>query len=156
MWQLSLPSYPYNVKKNGTRWLIFDSLRRRFVALTPEEWVRQHFLHYIIHEKNYPASLIAVEQQIVVNGQHKRCDAILYNKEMEAIAIFEFKAPYVPITQSTFDQAAVYNTKLNIHNIFLSNGMNHYFYKVSPLQKTYHIQTEIPDFHQLSHNSGVL
>ncbi len=149
MWQLSLPDYPYNVKKVGNRWMIFDSIRRRFVTLTPEEWVRQHFLQYIIREKHYPATMIAVEQQIEVNGQKKRCDAILYTKDMNPLAIFEFKAPHVTINQSTFDQAAVYNSTLNIHNIFLSNGINHYFYKVSPLQQSYHIQAEIPDFHDL-------
>lgn len=149
MWQLALPAYQFNVKKTGNRWMIFDSLRKKFVALTPEEWVRQHFLHFIINHRNFPASLIAVEQQIEVNGQSKRCDAILYNKQMQAIAIFEFKAPQVAIHQQTFDQAAVYNSRLKLKYFFISNGMEHYFAEIIDENKRYRIEREIPDFQQL-------
>jgi hypothetical protein len=149
MWQLSLPTFQYIVKKTGHRWMIFDSFRKKFVALTPEEWVRQHYLHYIINQLHFPASLIAVEQQIDVNGQSKRCDAILYNNHMQAIAIFEFKAPHIVISQETFDQAAVYNSSLKLKYYFISNGINHYFTEVFDENKHYRIEQGIPDFDYL-------
>mgnify|MGYP004703918043 CR=1 FL=1 len=150
MWQLTLPSYSYNVKKTAGRWMILDILRKKYVALTPEEWVRQHFLHYIINEKMYPATLIAVEQQIEVNGQRKRCDAVLYNSTMQPVAIFEFKAPYISIGQETFDQVSVYNTTLQLPFIIISNGVTHFFAKVSSSRKGYEIEVGIPDYHQLN------
>ena len=146
MWQLSLPGYPYNVKKTGNRWMIFDSFRRKFVALTPEEWVRQHYLHYLIEIKHYPSSLIAVEQQLTVNGLTKRCDAVLYNHQLNPEAIFEFKAPHVAISQETFDQTAVYNSILKVNFLFVSNGMDHFFAEVMNSEKSYLIQKEIPDY----------
>lgn len=149
MWQLSLPTYQYNVKKAGHRWMIFDTFRKKFVVLTPEEWVRQHYLHYITDQLHFPASLIAVEQQIDVNGQSKRCDAILYNNQMNAMAIFEFKAPHIVINQDTFDQAAVYNSSLKLNYFFISNGINHYFTEVIDENKRYRIEQGIPDFNYL-------
>lgn len=146
MWQLSLPSFQYNVKKTANRWMIFDSFRRKFVTLTPEEWVRQHYLHYLTEEKHYPSALMAVEQKILVNGLTKRCDAVLYDSEMNPVAIIEFKAPTVAIGQETFDQAAVYNTTLKIQFFLVSNGIDHFFAEVDPVKKTYHIGKEIPDY----------
>lgn len=154
MWQLALPTYPYNVKKTGNRWMIFDSLRRKFVTLTPEEWVRQHYLHYLINVKNYPSALIAVEQQIVVNGQSKRCDAVLYDTTMNPVAIFEFKAPHVPISQHTFDQAAVYNSSLQLKYFFVSNGIDHFFAEVDPIEKNYRITNSLPDYLMFSKMIG--
>lgn len=146
MWQLNLPSYQYNVKKSGENWLIFDFLRKKFVRLTPEEWVRQHFLHFLIEEMHYPGSMIAVEQQILINGQSKRCDAVLYNLNMQAVAIFEFKAPHVSVNQNTLDQVSVYNTALRIDHIFISNGINHQYLQLSPDRKNYIILEKIPTY----------
>ncbi len=146
MWQLNLPSYQYNVKKSGENWLIFDFLRKKFVRLTPEEWVRQHFLHFLIEEMHYPGTMIVVEQQIVINGKSKRCDAVLYNLNMQPIAIFEFKAPYVVINQNTLDQVSVYNTALQIDHIFISNGINHQYLQLSPDRKNYIILEKIPTY----------
>ncbi len=150
MWQLNLPSYQYNVKKTGENWLIFDFLRKKFVRLTPEEWVRQHFLHYIVEEKHYPGSLIAVEQQLIVNGQSKRCDAVLYNSNIRALAVFEFKAPTVALNQSTLDQVSVYNTALQIEHIFISNGINHHYLQLSSDRKNYIILNKIPSYSEFS------
>lgn len=130
--------------------MIFDPLRRKFVTLTPEEWVRQHYLHYIIEVKQYPSALIAVEQQISVNGQLKRCDAVLYDNQMTAVAIFEFKAPHVAISQDTFDQAAVYNSHLQLQYFFVSNGIDHYFAEVNQADRSYRIEKNIPDYVQLT------
>jgi hypothetical protein len=154
MWQLNLPSYQYNVKKTDNRWMIFDSLRKKFVTLTPEEWVRQHFLNYLINSKRYPAALIAVEQQIELNGLRKRCDAVLYNRDRKAVAIFEFKAPQITIGQDTFDQVAVYNSKLQLNLIFISNGVQHYFARLSDNRTTYLIQEAIPDYEELFPDKG--
>jgi hypothetical protein len=156
MWQLNLPSYQYNVKKSGENWLIFDFLRKKFVRLTPEEWVRQHFLHYIIDEMHFPGTMIAVEQQIVINGQSKRCDAILYNSNMQAIAVFEFKAPTVTLNQSTLDQVSVYNTALQINHIFISNGINHHYLQLSFDRKSYIILEKIPTFEEFLAFSAIL
>ena len=146
MLQLNLPSYQYKVKKAGENWLIFDYLRKKYVRLTPEEWVRQHFLHYLIEELNYPATLIAVEQQITVNGQSKRCDAVLYNLQLQAVAVFEFKAPHIPINRETLDQVSVYNTALQIEHIFISNGVYHQFLHLTPDRKGYHLEEKIPSY----------
>jgi type I site-specific restriction endonuclease len=148
MWQLNLPSYQYNVKKTDKRWLIFDFIRKKFVHLTPEEWVRQHFLHFLTDEKQFPASRIAVEQQIEVNGMRKRCDAILYDSTMNPLAIVELKAPGITLTQETLDQASVYNTQLQIRFIFISNGIQHYFIQLLPDRKSYTLSENIPSYEQ--------
>lgn len=146
MWQLNLPVYNFRVKKQDNKSLIFDNQRKKYVALTPEEWVRQHFLRYIIEEKGYPAALLAVEKQLNVNGLKRRCDAILYNYDAEPIAIIEFKAPNIPISQETFDQAAVYNSRLRVSYFIISNGLTHYCCKVDFVNSKYSFFQEIPDF----------
>ena len=114
---------------------IFCAWRRRWVRLTPEEWVRQQFLHRLVDEQGYPASLIAVEMPIKVGEVQKRCDAVVYNRQMEPLVLIEFKAETVPLTQKTLDQAVTYNRKLGVPYLVLHNGPqticvdgnNHYF-----------------------------
>lgn len=149
MWQLNLPAYNFNTKKEGDKLLIFDSLRKKFVKLTPEEWVRQHFIRFLIQEKNYPVALIAVESQIIINGMKKRCDAIIYDNQMNPFIIIEFKSPAVPITQETFNQVAVYNFNLNVGIFMLSNGIQHFLCKINANKTGYDLYDEIPDFNQL-------
>ncbi|MDD3080326.1 MAG: type I restriction enzyme HsdR N-terminal domain-containing protein [Paludibacter sp.] len=146
MWQLNLPPYNFRIKKQNEKMLIFDSQRKRFVTLTPEEWVRQNFIRFLIEAKAYPAALLAVEKQITVNGLKKRCDAILYDNVGQPEMIIEFKAPNVPITQQTFDQAAVYNLKLNVDFFMLSNGLEHYCCKLDKSNSRYLYFSEIPHF----------
>lgn len=146
MWQLNLPAYKFNIKRSGNKYLIFDNQRRKFVALTPEEWVRQNFIQYLIQEKKYPAAWIAVEKQLVVNGMKKRCDAIFYSGNATPLLILEFKSPDVSISQKTFDQAAVYNTRLQVDHFILSNGFEHYFCRINTLRTGYEISQDIPDF----------
>ena len=102
---------------------IFCAWRRRWVRLTPEEWVRQQFLHRLVDEQGYPASLIAVEMPIKVGEVQKRCDAVVYNRQMEPLVLIEFKAETVPLTQKTLDQAITYNRKLNVPYLMLHNGV---------------------------------
>ncbi|MDD4197875.1 MAG: type I restriction enzyme HsdR N-terminal domain-containing protein [Paludibacter sp.] len=146
MWQLNLPTYKFNTKKSGDKIFIFDSQRKKYVSLTPEEWVRQNFIRFLIDEKNYPAALIATETQILINGMRKRCDAIVFDRQMNPIIIIEFKSPFVPISQETFDQVAVYNFKLDVSVFILSNGYQHFFCRIKPDKTGYEIRQEIPDF----------
>jgi type I site-specific restriction endonuclease len=149
MWQLNLPEYKFRVKIQDSKEFIFDNLRKKFVVLTPEEWVRQHFIRFLIEEKKYPASFIAVEKQIELNGLRKRCDAVVYNPNFEPMAIIELKAPQIQLTQSTFDQAAVYNSKLKVDYLLISNGLNHYACKVDTVNSRYAFFEQIPDFNSL-------
>ncbi len=149
MSQLNLPGYNFRIKKQNEKLFIFDTQRKRYVSLTPEEWVRQHFIRFLIEEKSYPAALLAVEKQLNLNGLKKRCDAILYNSDAQPVMIIEFKAPNVPITQATFDQVAVYNAKLKVDFFMISNGIEHYCCKVNPETARYEFFSEIPHFSQI-------
>jgi type I site-specific restriction endonuclease len=149
MLQLNLPEYNFRIKKLDEKLLIFDSQRKRYVSLTPEEWVRQHFIRFLIEEKGYPAAYLAVEKQLSLNGMKKRCDAILYNEHALPILIIELKAPNVAITQTTFDQVAVYNAKLKVDFFMISNGIEHYCCKVDTLNSQYKFFPEIPYYSNL-------
>lgn len=149
MSQLNLPEYKFRIKKQDEKLFIFDTQRKKFVALTPEEWVRQHFIRFLIEEKYYPAALLAVEKQLVVNGMKKRCDAILYDIYGHPQVIIEFKAPQVTLNQQTFDQVAVYNSKLNVNLLIISNGLEHYCCKINPDTNQYDFFTTIPSFDQI-------
>ena len=149
MLQLNLPEYNFRIKKLDEKLHIFDSQRKRYVSLTPEEWVRQHFIRFLIEEKGYPAAYLAVEKQLSMNGMKKRCDAILYNEHAMPILIIELKAPIVPITQATFDQVAVYNAKLKVDFFMISNGIEHYCCKVDTLNSQYKFFPELPEYSKL-------
>ena len=146
MWQLNLPEYSFQIKKQKEKLFIFDSLRKRYVKLTPEEWVRQHFIRFLIEEKSYPAAYLAIEKQLNMNGMKKRCDAILYNVNVEPILIIELKAPNVLISQATFDQVAVYNAKLKVDFFMISNGIEHFCCRVNTENARYEYFSEIPDY----------
>jgi len=149
MLQLNLPEYNFRIKKLDEKLLIFDSQRKRYVSLTPEEWVRQHFIRFLIEEKGYPAAYLAVEKQLSLNGMKKRCDAILYNEHALPILIIELKAPNVSITQTTFDQVAVYNAKLKVDFFMISNGIEHYCCKVDSINSQYKFFPELPEYSKL-------
>lgn len=146
MLQLNLPKYNFRIKKQDEKLLIFDSQRKRYVALSPEEWVRQHFIRFLIEEKEYPAAYLAVEKQLNMNGMKKRCDAILYNNNAKPIMIIELKAPNVPISQATFDQVAVYNAKLKVNLLMISNGIEHYCCRVNTETARYEFFSGIPNY----------
>ncbi len=146
MLQLNLPEYNFRIKKMNEKPFIFDSQRKRYVTLTPEEWVRQHFIRFLIEEKGFPSAYIAVEKQLNLNGMKKRCDAIIYNQEAFPTVIIELKAPSVPISQSTFDQVAVYNSKLKVDFFMISNGIEHYCCRVDVENARFVFLPEIPDY----------
>lgn len=131
--------------------MIFCSWRKKWVRLTPEEWVRQHFLHALVDSFGYPQSLIAVEAPIRVGDVQKRCDAIVYNTDLTPLCILEFKAPSVSLTQKVFDQVAVYNRRLHVQHFILSNGKQHQACKVG--DDGYEMLPTLPLYNQLCQNN---
>ena len=149
---LNLPTFDSKIKKTAEGLKIFDSLRRKYVALTPEEWVRQHFVHYLISEKKYPASLIANEAGIKLNSLNKRCDTIVYNHHLEPLMIIEYKEPNMAITQQVFDQIARYNITLRVRYLIVSNGMSHYCCRMDYENMSFEYLNEVPEYEELSGN----
>ena len=149
MLQLNLPEYNFQIKNIDGKLSIFDNLRKKYVSLTPEEWVRQHFIRYLIEEKGYPVTLFAIEKQLIINSLKKRFDAVIFNNNAQPLMILEFKATTVNITQTTFDQIAVYNYKLNVDYLIISNGINHYCCKINPDKTGYIYLNNIPDYSDL-------
>lgn len=146
MQKLNLPTYLFNIKSSENKRLIFDKVRKKSVVLTPEEWVRQHFIQYLMEEKKYPISLFAVEKQLIINNRKKRTDILVYNTAGNHEIIVECKAPNVKITQDSFDQIARYNLKLNANYLIVSNGLQHYFCKMDVAQETYIFLKDIPNY----------
>ena len=149
MLPLNLPSYSAKIQKRNGKNVIFDTLRQKFVALTPEEWVRQHFIHLLTDHKGYPKGLLANEIQLTLNGTKKRCDTVLFNKDLSAKMIIEYKAPNIEITQAVFDQITRYNMVLKVEYLIVSNGINHYCCRIDYSTMKYTFLPEIPDFKDL-------
>lgn len=149
MQQLNLPEYTFRIKTEDGKTMIFDAIRRKFVALTPEEWVRQNFIEYLKTEKNYPASLMAVEKQITINQMQRRFDLLVYSRSHQPCLIAEFKAPDVKITQDVFDQVVRYNMALKVAGIIVSNGLQHFACKMDYANNTYSYLREIPGYGEL-------
>jgi hypothetical protein len=131
------------------REFIFDSLRKKFVRLTPEEWVRQNFVRFLVTEKKYSESLIAVEAGVKVNSNPQRADLIVYDRQAKPILVAEFKAPEVKISQATFDQIARYNMQLKVKYLIVSNGMEHYCCSINYIENSYSFLQGIPDFSEV-------
>lgn len=149
MLDLNLPPFDIKVKKLDGRLSVFDQLRRKYVALTPEEWVRQHFINFLVTEKGYPSALIANEIQINLNNQKRRCDSVVYNRRLEPIVIVEYKAPDVNITQDVFDQIVRYNIVLKVDYLIVSNGINHYCCKINYESQSFQYLSDIPLYNSL-------
>ena len=149
MLTLNLPGFePKVTEKDGKR-TIFDPVRRKYVALTPEECVRQHFVNYLITFKNYPKELLANEVLVKLNGTSKRCDTVAYNRFLAPLVIVEYKAPTVSITSAVFDQIARYNMVLHVEYLIVSNGLNHYCCKIDYDSQTYTFLNGIPGYDEL-------
>ena len=146
MQKLNLPTYNFKLKSNQNKTLIFDKLRKKYLVLTPEEWVRQHFVQFLIDEKKYPTSLIALEKQLTFNNLKKRSDILIFNKKGGHEIIVECKAPAIKITQDTFDQIARYNLKLKAKFLVVTNGLEHFYCKMDFKNKTYIFLKEIPNY----------
>ena len=149
MLPLNLPSYPAKILKRNGKNVIFDPLRQKYVALTPEEWVRQHFVHLLTDFKGYPKGLLANEIQLNLNGTKKRCDTVLFNKDLSARMIMEYKAPNIEITQAVFDQITRYNMVLKVEYLIVSNGMRHYCCKIDYNTMQYTFLPDIPAYTEL-------
>ena len=146
MFRLNLPPYPIKIQEKGEKRQIFDFLRRKWVALTPEEWVRQHFTHFLVEHKNYPQALLANEVELRIGEKRLRCDTLLYNKELRPRMIIEYKAPTIQIQQKTFDQISVYNLLLKVDYLVVSNGLRHYCCKMDYERQSYQFLEDIPDY----------
>lgn len=130
MQTLNFNTYIHKIRQNKNGDEIFDFVRKKYVALTPEEWVRQHVLNFLVHEKNYPASLIAVEQSIKYNKLNKRIDVCVYHNNGFPYIITECKAPAISITPQVFQQAAMYNSQIKAKYLMLTNGLTHFYCEI--------------------------
>ena len=149
MLPLNLPTYEMKIVQRDGKTAIFDVLRRKYVALTPEEWVRQHFIHYLIEHKGYPKGLMANEIQLDLNGTKKRCDSVLFSKNLKARLIFEYTAPTVEITQTAFDQITRYNLVLKVDYLIVSNGLSNNCCRIDYAMKSYIFLQNIPAYREL-------
>ena len=149
MLSLNLPTFDAKISTRDGKSMIFDVIRRRYVALTPEEWVRQHFVHFLMERKGYPKALLANEVQVTLNGTRKRCDTVLYGRDLTARMIVEYKAPEVEITQAVFDQVMRYNMVLRVDYLVVSNGLRHYCCRMDYARGTYRFLREIPRYEEL-------
>jgi hypothetical protein len=146
MQKLNLPACNFRIKKDKEVMHIFDIIRKKYIVLTPEEWVRQHFLHFLIEKKQYPKSLIAVEKEIKVNTLKKRFDILIFNAQGEHNIIVECKSPKVKITQDAFDQIARYNLQLKAKYLIVTNGLEHFYCIMDDENKSYVFLEDIPNY----------
>lgn len=148
--KLNLPVFAFRTKQAAGQTFIFDEIRKKFLALTPEEEVRQRFIRLLITEKGYPASLMVIERGLVLNGNRFRADLLLYNRAGNPLLIAEFKAPAVRVTQAAFDQVARYNMRFQVPYLIVSNGLDHYCCRIDFQAGTYFFLAEIPPFEKIS------
>lgn len=146
MHKLNLPTYQFKISKKDEKHYIFDEFRKKNIVLTPEEWVRQHFLQFLVQEKKYPKSLIAVEKEIKVNELKKRFDILVYNTFGKHEIIVECKSPKIKISQATFDQIARYNLQLKAEYLIVTNGLEHFYCKMDFDTQCYVFLKEIPNY----------
>lgn len=146
MRELNLPSYTFRLKEENKLTFIFDEIRKKYVVLTPEEWVRQNFIRYLITDKKYPASLMAIETGLKYNQLQKRADVIIYNRQGQPHLMIECKAPEVKISQETFHQIAAYNMAFKVNYLVVTNGLDHFCCKMDYTDNSYQFLQMIPDF----------
>lgn len=146
MQKLNLPNYNFRLKSSEKHTFIFDEFRKKNIVLTPEEWVRQHFVKYLVEEKKYPVSLIAIEKQLTINNLKKRTDILIFGTDGLPNIIVECKAPHIKINQDTFDQIARYNLKLNANFLIVTNGLEHYYCQLDLKNESYIFLKDIPNY----------
>ena len=145
MQQLNFPSYNFRFKNSENKVSIFDTIRKKFILLTPEEWVRQHTIQFLLQEKNYPKSYLNIEKLIKINDISKRYDIVVFQPDGTIFLLIECKAPEVKITQETFDQIARYNLALKAQYLMVTNGLNHYFCQMDFVNETYIFLNDLPN-----------
>ena len=146
MQKLNFPDYSFRFKNSENKIAAFDEIRKKFVILTPEEWVRLHTVQYLKIDKNYPIGLINVEKQVKIGKMLKRYDVVVFNSSGEVFLIVECKAPEVAITQSTFDQIARYNMKLKAQYLMVTNGLDHYYCQMDYQEEKYNFLRDLPSY----------
>ena len=146
MQQLNFPSYTFRFKNSENKVSIFDEIRKKFIILTPEEWVRQHVVQFLMEEKKYPKSLINVEKILLVNGLRKRYDVVVFNSDGSIFVLIECKAPAIKIAQATFDQIARYNMTMKSQFLMVTNGLNHYFCQMDFENERYAFLENLPNY----------
>jgi type I site-specific restriction endonuclease len=146
MLKLNFPDFKFRIEKKEGKPTIFDEIRKKFLILSPEEWVRQNLIKFLIQEKNVPAGLIVIEKGLKVNQLNKRTDIVIYKRDGKAGMIVECKAPSVKISQATFEQIARYNMSLRVPLLVVSNGLEHYCCKIDFEKEQYSFLKDIPTF----------
>ena len=146
MQKLNFPSYTFRFKNSENKVSIFDEIRKKFIILTPEEWVRQHVVRFLLEEKKYPKSLINVEKVLTINGLRKRYDIVVFNPDGSIFVLVECKAPEIKTSQATFDQIARYNMTLKAEYLMVTNGLNHYFCQMDFENEKYDFLAALPDY----------
>jgi hypothetical protein len=144
MQQLNLPTFEYKIREINGKAAIFDILRKKYIILTPEEWVRQHFLHFLITHYKYPKSLIRIESGLKYNQMQKRSDIVVYNPNGELFLLIECKSADLQISQKNFEQVAAYNVSLKAKYIALTNGLQHFVCSVDHENKKYEFIKDLP------------
>ncbi len=146
MQELNFPTYSFRFKNSENKMAIFDDIRKKFILLTPEEWVRQNTIQFILQEKKYPKSYLNVEKIIKINDLIKRYDIVVFQPNGKIFLLIECKSPEVSITQNTFDQIARYNLSLKAEYLMVTNGLNHYFCQMDFEKEEYIFLKELPEF----------
>lgn len=143
---LNLPQYDIKIKTEKGKQFIFDSTRKKYLVLTPEEWVRQNFIEFLVQEKGFSRGLIHIEKGLKLNELSKRADALVYNNSAAPVVLIEFKAPSVKITQEVFEQIGRYNSAFKVPYLIVSNGLMHYCAKINFKENSFEFLNEIPDY----------
>jgi hypothetical protein len=143
---LELPPYAFKINDTGGQLTLFDELRKKHIVITPEEWVRQHFVQYLINQKHYPKTLIKLEGGLKFNGMAKRSDIVVFNAEGKKILLVECKAPSVAIDQKVFDQIARYNMTHKVALLAVTNGLKHYYCHIDLKNQQYRFIEHLPDY----------
>ena len=146
MLKLSFPNYEFRLKKIDEKRFIFDEIRKKYIELTPEEWVRQNCIKFLINEKKYKSQLIAVEKKIILNNLTKRFDIIAYDNNGDPNLLVECKAPNIAIRQETFDQILSYNRVINSKYLMITNGIIHYYCKIDNIDNKINFLKDIPNY----------
>ncbi len=146
MQRLNFGNYQFRYRNSGDKICVFDEIRRKFIVLTPEEWVRQHVVHHFMYDRKFPKSLINVEKLIVLNGLVKRYDVVVFNPDGSIRILVECKAPQVKISQTVFDQIARYNLKMQSDFLMVTNGLDHYFCRMDYPGQRYVFLESLPDY----------
>jgi len=149
MYELNLPSVDFRYKKEGETIFIYDIIRRKYVKLTPEEWVRQHVVHFLNTRKKYPLSLMNVEVGLKIQKMKRRADIVCYDSQGSVVLVTECKAPEVKITQAVFEQIAQYNILLKSRYLLVTNGLTHFVCEIDHANKTYTFLKDIPEYKTL-------